>query len=95
MIRSIPSNKMFVCMQHNNNDAKSKKISKAKNALVDLQSKRQTRFVNFLKNSKKFIQEDIQELDSIAKQFFHKEEDANDASIIENIQEYNDDEFFE
>lgn len=94
MICSIPTNKMFVCMQ-NNNDAKYKKLSKAKNSLVDLQRKRQTRFVNFLTNSKKFIQEDIQELDSIAKQFFHKEDDEDDVSIIENIKNYNDDEFFE
>jgi regulator of extracellular matrix RemA (YlzA/DUF370 family) len=94
MIRSIPSNKMVVCMQHNN-DTKSKKISKVKDSLVDLQRKRKTRFVNFLTNSKKFIQEDIQELDSIAKQFFQKEEEENDASVIENIKEYNDDDFFE
>ena len=84
------------CSSQSNKSRKVDKLSKAKDALYDLHRKRKTRLVNMVSNSKQCIEDDLKELDNIARTLFkdHKEE-TTDLTIIENVDVENDDDFFE
>lgn len=84
------------CASQSNNNRKTEKLSKAKDALYDLHRKRKSRLVNMVSNSKQCIEEDLKELDTIARTLFkdHKEE-TTDITVIENVEVENDDDFFE
>ena len=82
---------------------KSEKISNLKNSLQSLHKKRKDRFVSFLTASKAHIQNDIKEIDTIAKDLFdYNNKDDVGLSTTNDINEdelrsviIDDDSFFE